>query len=305
LGLENGLGFNLTLPNLGLPYLVLGDLNIENGGALNIEPGVELRFGQNRGVTVKTGGQLIASGSANAPITFTAAALYPEAGSWRGVELLAGQPSYLKGCLVSYAGGGDDDERGAVHLETEATLQGCRIEHSLTHAITIDGVQPVIKANRFAANAGFDLFNIPGSQREIVDATVNWWGQASGPKATGDAPGNSVSEAVLVNPWLASPDPRNPVQAAEVISAAFNPQGGQAILEARFRTSIDWTLTILDPSDAEVYSAVGSGTQLRAVWNGQTNGDPLPAGVYRFQLTTFLEGETVRILAGQFVLNTT
>jgi len=93
LGTENGLGFNLTLPNLGLPYRVLDDLNIENGGALKIEPGVELRFGKNWGLTVKPGGQLNARGLVTAPITFTAAVLYPEAGAWRGIELLSGQPS--------------------------------------------------------------------------------------------------------------------------------------------------------------------------------------------------------------------
>lgn len=45
------------------------------------------------------------------------------------------------------------------------------------------------------------------STAPVVDATCNWWGDASGPSGEGPGTGDSVSEDVTFEPWLSAPAP--------------------------------------------------------------------------------------------------
>lgn len=63
-----------------------------------------------------------------------------------------------------------------------------------------------ITYNNIAGNNYYGVLNaLPGTEPSI-DATLNWWGNASGPAHTGDDPlgtGDAVSDNVLYEPWLA------------------------------------------------------------------------------------------------------
>lgn len=84
-----------TWQNPGVPYLIgSGTVSIygSNSPVLTIAPGVEVRMGNNAGIDIayaSTPGGLIAEGTAEAPILFTANTDSPQPGYWRSVNFTA------------------------------------------------------------------------------------------------------------------------------------------------------------------------------------------------------------------------
>ena len=70
---------------------VCGNITINTGATLTIEPGVTMQFSSGVGITVANGGRLLAEGTANTPILFTHA---PAVGNWDHVTIngAAGSP---------------------------------------------------------------------------------------------------------------------------------------------------------------------------------------------------------------------
>ncbi|MFT3835964.1 MAG: hypothetical protein QM723_03075 [Myxococcaceae bacterium] len=92
------------------PYTVKHALTWD-GFNVTIEPGVEVRFADGQELTVgyNTRGKLIAKGTAEKPIVFTAAD-HKEAGSWRGLTLGGNaQDSVMEHVSIEYAGVADGD----------------------------------------------------------------------------------------------------------------------------------------------------------------------------------------------------
>lgn len=79
---------DLFLP-AGKNYVVKGRVSVEDGGTLNIAPGVTVIGSTDRTnpnfISVKKGGQMYANGTAEQPITFTGPEAVP--GSWAGLVL--------------------------------------------------------------------------------------------------------------------------------------------------------------------------------------------------------------------------
>ncbi len=114
----------LMLP-AGRKYIVLGQVTVEDGGALTIAPGVTVQGSADNAqpnfIAVKQGGRLYAEGTANQPITFTGPEATP--GSWAGV-VIAGRsdcndaPGVDGGCQfeavpeIVYGGDEPDDSSG-------------------------------------------------------------------------------------------------------------------------------------------------------------------------------------------------
>ncbi|WP_222427664.1 hypothetical protein, partial [Desulfobotulus alkaliphilus] len=83
----------------GSPYIITGTVVVRGKDGddgvttLTIEPGVELRFNANTRLDVggSSGdpGALIAAGTADAPIRFTANSADPKPGHWNGIRFLA------------------------------------------------------------------------------------------------------------------------------------------------------------------------------------------------------------------------
>jgi len=88
--------------NDGTPYHITGDLNILTG--LNIAPGVTIKGGANRVITVNGADAFLnASGTANLPITFTG--VTETAGFWKGIAILSSNASNIfDNVTVSYGG---------------------------------------------------------------------------------------------------------------------------------------------------------------------------------------------------------
>jgi hypothetical protein len=103
-----------TWGNHGIPYVASADIYVEGSGAptLTLAPGVEVRFDAARwlnvGYTTGSGaGNLVANGTASAPIKFTANSATPTAGFWAGLYFgdASSSVSKLNHVIVEYAGG--------------------------------------------------------------------------------------------------------------------------------------------------------------------------------------------------------
>lgn len=86
--LPNSISNDLYLP-AGKDYIVKGRVSVEEGGTLNIAPGVTVIGSTDRTnpnfISVKKGAQIYANGTAEQPITFTGPEAVP--GSWAGLVL--------------------------------------------------------------------------------------------------------------------------------------------------------------------------------------------------------------------------
>ena len=133
----------LTLRNLGAPYRLREDLSMVSaiGGSevplLTIEPGVRIEaidtgiFVGGFGTYDSAGGDLVAVGTADAPIVLTSGRASPAAGDWIGVQF--GRTTYdptksrLEHVVVEYAGGGE----GMYHCRPDQRISaGIQIERS-------------------------------------------------------------------------------------------------------------------------------------------------------------------------------
>lgn len=116
----------------GSPYVATGDLVVAADDILTIQPGVEVRFAGSYRLTVY--GDLMANGTADAPITFTSHATPSRPGDWLGIRF--------------HNSGGDDRmshvrvEFAQTGIEIEATdgTASPIIEHSVITQNSNDGI---------------------------------------------------------------------------------------------------------------------------------------------------------------------
>jgi hypothetical protein len=113
------------------PYIVTGNILINSGITLTIDPGVTIKFNDNIGIVVQ--GQLTAIGSANNKIIFTSNKANPQPGDWASLKFNPTATSsnwnvnnnYLSGsgfayCDFLYAG------NSAINTEVGLYISNCR-----------------------------------------------------------------------------------------------------------------------------------------------------------------------------------
>ena len=135
-----------TWPNLGVPYVVEVDVNIngdaETPAVLTLAEGTELRFhnGKTLGIGKSGAAGLVAAGSESAPITFTSQESNA-AGAWDGVALydnVENDQLVFEWVLVENGGGGPLD--GALHFkDAGGSVDQVVINNSETWGIYIEG----------------------------------------------------------------------------------------------------------------------------------------------------------------------
>jgi len=89
------------------PYVLQGEVVVENGAVLRIQPGVTVRMARNAGFTLRQGA-VQAVGTALAPILITSDAASPAAGDWRQWRFGAGTDSartLLEHVIIEYGAG--------------------------------------------------------------------------------------------------------------------------------------------------------------------------------------------------------
>jgi hypothetical protein len=202
------------------PYRVTKDVVIDGGATLYIEPGVVIEFEQNTSLIAEDGG-VIARGTKENPITFTAAASSPTPGFYNNAVRLSKKSkvnSSFAYCIIKYATTAFDIYAGAPEISY------CQIIYSAQNAVFCrNDATPVLSYNTFAENHGegaikcvgmanprIKFNNFSGNTVAIqsfstiyIDARNNWWG-ASPPDQNMIWGENNVN----IKPWLTKEEPR-------------------------------------------------------------------------------------------------
>lgn len=249
----------------GAPVQFLGGLTVPNGLYLALEPGTEMQFAS--GATLTVNGSLYLLGSPTQPITLTSIAGTP--GSWGGVSVSNTGRALLNYCDL--ANGGQSGQ-ALLAIATPQTLQpttalNCRIHGSAGDGIKISNQsRPVLLYNQIEGNA-FGLRNT--TPATAVEARTNWWGEASGPFHATLNPGgagNPVSDGVLFDPWLSSPQYSETPPGNQVVIDLGGPQRvspGQTVTYSIWYSNLSLTtvqeavLVLAVPFNAQFLSGTG------------------------------------------------
>jgi parallel beta-helix repeat protein len=152
------------------PYVINGDLRVPAGDSLLIEPGVELRFGASSSFIVD--GILIAQGTEEDSIFFTANGASPTPGSWNGVFLYNAPARTLRHLVISYASTGVTCDGGAPILERS------RISQNLNGMDFLNGTTAQIRNSIFLQNENAAIRCIGASPK--IAANVIWQNALTG-----------------------------------------------------------------------------------------------------------------------------
>jgi len=150
-----------TWQDLGVPFLVSGDLNIEHSTdnpVLIIEDGVELWFqsGTDMEVGVGNPGSLWVQGT-TLGVSFTSALASPTEGDWDGLYIGSDDGgSDLEGLSISYGGG---NGYGGLRLSgCEPALRSCTVSYSSESGLyAAGGAEPAVSNCSFEYNAEYGV----------------------------------------------------------------------------------------------------------------------------------------------------
>jgi hypothetical protein len=195
------------------PYRVIKDVVVGDGATLYIEPGVVIEFEQKTSLITEDGG-IVARGTKESPITFTAAASSPAPGFYNNAVRLSKQTkvnSSFAYCIIKYATTAFDIYTGAPEISY------CQITNSAQNAVFCrNDATPALFYNTFIKNHGegaikcvgmanpkINFNNFAGNTVAIqsfstiyIDARNNWWG-ASPPDS------NMIwGDNINIKPWL-------------------------------------------------------------------------------------------------------
>jgi hypothetical protein len=201
---------------------VAKDVVIDGGATLYIEPGVTILYDQNTSITTEDGG-IIARGTKDSPIVFTASGASPSPGFYTSAVRLKGKGSTVNSfftyCVVKYA-----DTAFDIHFGTPE-ISFCYIaKNAQSGLFARNDSAPKISYSTFADNLGEGGIKAVGMSRpkinynnfiknEItdiqafssirIDATQNWWGKAP-PDESNIFKHND--DSINMKPWLTSPE---------------------------------------------------------------------------------------------------
>jgi parallel beta-helix repeat protein len=212
--IQTSINLDSYLILLNSPYRVIKDVTIDGGATLYIEPGVVVEFEQKTALIAKNGG-IIARGTKEKPITFTAASSSPTPGFYvsaiRFVEATKVNSAFAY-CIVKYATTAFDIYAGAPEISYS------HIANSSQNAVYCrKDSSPVISYSTFKQNYGEGAITCVGSANPLIfqnnfigntmaiqsfstiyiDARNNWWG------ATPPDPQKIwLGENINIKPWL-------------------------------------------------------------------------------------------------------
>jgi len=204
------------------PYRVAKNLVVDGGATLFVQPGVTLHFDQKTSVVVEDGG-IMARGTPEHPIVFTAGAATPAPGfyagaiSWRKKTAVN---STLHYAIVQYADIALDVAYGAPEIAS------CLIARNAQSGIYCrNDAAPAVSFCTLTENRGEGAITVVGNARPrfhhnnifnndfaaqarstiYIDARNNWWGKD--PPDPRMIMGDTASN-INIEPWLPAPEAR-------------------------------------------------------------------------------------------------
>ncbi len=226
-------------PLIGGYYQTARLLTISEEGSLQIRPGTMMAFNA-PAAGLQVAGYLSAMGEDDRPIVFSAPPTIEYATTrsiYNGFSFIDQSQGILRNAVFQNGGrsGAALDVQGAANVSAERCLfqangTAVRIrEFSQLHAaynrlndntiaVWADDTSQINSAIQFSRIEGNDSGVRNDSQTAVVDATLNWWGDASGPSGEGPGSGDSVTSNVLYDPWFTSAEqvPDQPLEPQEL-----------------------------------------------------------------------------------------
>ena len=167
------------------PIVVIGNITVNDGVTLTIEPGVVVKFESLKSLVVN--GILIAQGTSANPISFTSSSVSPGAGDWGFIKFtdsstdasFDGGGNYLSGsileqCIVEYGGGiGTAFDVGSIWADSASPFIGsCTVRQSAANGVRINpGVAFRFEDNVLDSNRNAGLY-VTGTMSTSAGAVV-------------------------------------------------------------------------------------------------------------------------------------
>ena len=191
------------------PYIVTGNLSVQSGATLNIQPGTTVKFDSSKVLAVQ--GTLVAQGTAASPIAFTSNLTSPAKGDWGYIHFadpstdaaFDGDGNYTGGSIIQYAvikyaGGASVSWRGALHIEDSSPF----IDHNIVRDSQDDGIHvwsdgaPRITDNTITGNSDYGIYTYnssPTIQNNIITGNTGGGICVYGYSGTATISGNTIT----------------------------------------------------------------------------------------------------------------
>ncbi|MEK9151120.1 MAG: hypothetical protein AAB547_00640 [Patescibacteria group bacterium] len=216
-----------------LPYVV-NNITVPAGSSLVIEPGATVKAANTNWALYVYGTLTVGAADAE-KVTITSladdtvggdtnndgAATIPAKGNWCSINI-AGGVTTIVNTVVRYGGcpsagqitnygadvtitGSQFSESNQYHIRNvsgQLTLTSSELTAS-EYGLGFHGGSVVMRDNSIHGNTGYGVYNL-SPVRTVIDATNNWWGDASGPRHPSNPQGigDAVTNYVFFDPWL-------------------------------------------------------------------------------------------------------
>jgi hypothetical protein len=161
------------------PFIVSANIIINNGATLTIEPGVQVRFGDNFSLVVN--GAIKAFGTNDKMIQFTSDDTNAGPGVWGTIQISGTQQSSITNCIVEYSQTGITLESGQLNLQNDSVRYN-------SNGTVVNGGSIIIENDQITNNT-MDGINIAGGTQVTVQNNVVS-SNGNGIDLTGDLTGN-------------------------------------------------------------------------------------------------------------------
>jgi parallel beta-helix repeat protein len=147
------------------PFVLSNNVTVYPDATLTIEPGVEVRFGENFWLIVN--GRVIANGVEDKLICFTSNKLAPMNGDWGTILINGTQPSSLTYCIIEYGTNGICVEDGSLNIQYSS------IRANAENGIIINNGIVIVKNNEIFNNIMSGICITDGSQIIIQNNVIS------------------------------------------------------------------------------------------------------------------------------------
>jgi len=141
------------------PFIVSNNVIVNPSVTLTIEPGVQVRFGENFSITVN--GRIVADGTDDRMIRFTSDSLNASTADWGTILINGTQQSSITHCVIEYGADGVTLESGSLYL-------GNNFVRFNSNGVIVTGGSIIIENNEIANNT-IDGINLAGDSQVTIE----------------------------------------------------------------------------------------------------------------------------------------